>query len=166
MGGLTMKSALPSQQVLRGLAVSLGLGLVYTLTPLVSADVPAEPDRAKVIGQPTGLIVQPESITLAGPRSLQQLIVTGKHADGTVRDLTPFATAKSETPDIIALEQNLFIRPKKDGATTLVIQGGGQTARIPVTVKDFDKAQPVSFRHDLIASLNVGGCNAGACHGT
>src|SRR5206468_8149752 len=26
--------------------------------------------------------------------------------------------------------------------------------------------QPVSFRNELIASLNVGGCNSGACHGT
>jgi hypothetical protein len=27
------------------------------------------------------------------------------------------------------------------------------------------KPRPVSFRHDLIAALNVGGCNQGACHG-
>ena len=37
---------------------------------------------------------------------------------------------------------------------------------MPVTVSDFDKPQPVSFRNDVIAALNVGGCNAGACHGT
>ena len=37
---------------------------------------------------------------------------------------------------------------------------------MPVIVKDLDKAVPVSFRHEVIASLNVGGCNPGACHGT
>ena len=37
---------------------------------------------------------------------------------------------------------------------------------MPVVVKDLEKPQPVTFRNDLIASLNVGGCNAGACHGT
>src|SRR6202011_6286511 len=34
------------------------------------------------------------------------------------------------------------------------------------TVKDLEKPQPVSFRREVIASMNVGGCNAGACHGT
>src|SRR5262249_36191747 len=34
------------------------------------------------------------------------------------------------------------------------------------TVKDLDRPHPVSFRHELIAALNVGGCNSGACHGT
>ena len=29
-----------------------------------------------------------------------------------------------------------------------------------------DAASPVSFRRDVIAAMNVGGCNAGACHGT
>ncbi len=33
-------------------------------------------------------------------------------------------------------------------------------------VKDFEKPRPISFRNDVIASINVGGCNAGACHGT
>jgi hypothetical protein len=28
-----------------------------------------------------------------------------------------------------------------------------------------DKPQPVSFRHEVIAALNVAGCNQGACHG-
>src|SRR5437667_430373 len=42
----------------------------------------------------------------------------------------------------------------------------GQTVRVPVTVKDLTQTQPVSFRNDLIAALNVGGCNSGACHGT
>ena len=29
-----------------------------------------------------------------------------------------------------------------------------------------DKPSPVSFRRDVIAAMNVGGCNMGACHGT
>ena len=36
---------------------------------------------------------------------------------------------------------------------------------VPV-VRDFDKSLPISFRNDVIAALNVGGCNSGACHGT
>src|SRR5207244_2596649 len=55
---------------------------------------------------------------------------------------------------------------KKDGPGVLTVKAGKQMLRVPVMVKDLDKPQPVSFRNDLIATLNVGGCNSGACHGT
>jgi len=42
----------------------------------------------------------------------------------------------------------------------------GRTIKLPVTVANFEKPHPVSFRNDVIAALNVGGCNSGACHGT
>src|SRR5207253_8641510 len=54
----------------------------------------------------------------------------------------------------------------KNGTGALTIKAGAQTTRVPVTVKDFDKPKQVSFRHELVAVLNVGGCNQGACHGT
>src|SRR5207249_1785643 len=40
------------------------------------------------------------------------------------------------------------------------------TVQVPVTVRDIEKPQLVGFRNEVIASLNVGGCNSGACHGT
>ncbi len=58
-----------------------------------------------------------------------------------------------------------FLQPHKDGRTTLVVQAGPRTVHVPVVVTDCGKPQPVSFRHEFIAALNVGGCNAGACHG-
>jgi len=33
-------------------------------------------------------------------------------------------------------------------------------------VDGMDKPAPVSFRREVVAAMNVGGCNAGACHGT
>lgn len=74
--------------------VAFSLALVF-LGPVShgAAAVPADPDKqAAIIGQPTALLVQPETITLAGPRVRQQIIVTGRYADGSVRDLTPFCT--------------------------------------------------------------------------
>jgi hypothetical protein len=47
----------------------------------------------------------------------------------------------------------------------LLVQAGPISARVPVVVADCDKPQPISFRHQFIASLDVGGCNQGACHG-
>jgi hypothetical protein len=120
---------------------------------------------AAVVGKPASLMVQPAAMTLAGPRANQQLVLTGKYADGTVRDLTPFATIRAEQPNLVTVE-DAFVRPVKNGATALIIEVGGQTARVNVTVTDMDKPAPVSFRNQVIASLNVGGCNQGACHGT
>lgn len=128
----------------------------------------AEPtdERAVVIGQPTALQVLPKEITLGDGRSPQQVLVTGVYADGQVRDLTPVAEFSLETADIASIDAGGLLRPRKDGATVLVVRAGNQTARAPVSVKDVAKPRPVSFRQDLIAALNVGGCNAGACHGT
>ncbi|HMF16392.1 MAG TPA: DUF1549 domain-containing protein, partial [Gemmataceae bacterium] len=140
----------------------LGLGFAFL------AGLPgraALPDRGKVIGQPTALVVQPATVAMTGPGSMQQLVVTGRYADGSVRDLTPYCDVSVEG-EIISVEENLFLVPKKNGSTALTIKAGGQTVKVPVTVSDLDKKQPASFRNDLIAVLNVGGCNSGACHGT
>jgi hypothetical protein len=136
------------------------------LAAAASAAVPTDPAKvAPLVGRPTGLAVQPETITLAGPRALQQVVVTAKYPDGSARDLTPFCELVPETAGVIALRDGLVV-PNKNGSTHLVVKVGGQTASVPVVVKDFDKPAPVSFRHEFIAALNVGGCNAGACHGT
>jgi hypothetical protein len=132
--------------------------------PAVAA-VPADSkDRDQVVGRPTSLEVRPPAVNLDGPRAVQQLVVTGKYADGTVRDLTPFA-AYSAAADVVDAGGG-FLRGKRNGSTQLAVSAGGQSVQVPVTVGKFDERQRVSFRQDVIAGLNVGGCNAGACHGT
>jgi hypothetical protein len=144
----------------------LALAALAVITTRTTAAPPSDPaERARLIGQLATLEVAPASVTLDGPRAAQQVVVTGRYADGTVRDLTPFAALKVEQPDVAALSDG-FLRGKKNGGTSLVVEAGGKTAKVPVTVQKFEAPQPVSFRHQVIASLNVGGCNAGACHGT
>ncbi|MCI0461883.1 MAG: DUF1549 domain-containing protein, partial [Gemmataceae bacterium] len=122
--------------------------------------------RAPLVGQPVELLVQPQAITLTGPRAMQQIVVSGRYADNTVRDLTPFTELALEAAEIATIETGGFMLPKQNGTTTLAVNVGGKTARIRVTVQDYDKPQPARFRHEMIAALNVGGCNSGACHGT
>jgi hypothetical protein len=150
----------------RGLAKLTALGAILVMAWALPTGAAPAPDAAKVIGQPTGILVQPASVTLAGPRASQQLVVTGQYADGSVRDLTQFAEVAAETAGLVGVEDTLFLVPQKSGSTALNIKVGGKVARVPVVVRDVDKPQPVSFRHDMIAALNVGGCNQGACHGT
>jgi hypothetical protein len=160
-----MTFAPASRCSLRCLVLSVaGVGLA---TAPALADPPtASADRAKVVGQPVALAVQPQTVTLTGPRSMQQLVVTGRYADGTVRDLTPFVELKAAAGDVLTVSDGQLLLPKKNGMTSLTVKAGPLQVQVPVTVREMDRAQPVSFRNDLIAALNVGGCNSGACHGT
>jgi hypothetical protein len=163
-GGMPMSI---TPHTIRALAAPLTvLALTAAVLPARAAGVPTDPEqRAAVVGQPAALLVQPEAVALAGPRSRAQAVVTGRYADATVRDLTPFADLTVEPADLADVRDG-FLTPKKNGAGHLVVKAGGQTARVPLTVSGLDQAQPVSFRRELVAALNVGGCNAGACHGT
>lgn len=149
---------------LAGAALTLGCCVLGSSAFAAVPEKAAE--RAKAIGQPTGLVVQPAAVSLSGPKSTLQLVVTGKYADGSVRDLTAFCDATAEVPGIITIGENLFLLPQKNGGTALNIKVGNQSVKVPVTVSNMEKPQPVSFRNDMIAALNVGGCNSGACHGT
>ncbi|HEV3144169.1 MAG TPA: DUF1549 domain-containing protein, partial [Gemmataceae bacterium] len=143
------------------------VAVIGTIVPAFAFAAPGikKEERGTVIGKPASLLVQPSAVTLSGPRAMQQLIVNGKYPDGSIRDLTPFATIRPEAPNVVSLEEG-FLQPKQNGSTVLLIEVGGQTARVPVSVVNMDKPDQVSFRNQVIASLNVGGCNQGACHGT
>ena len=146
------------------LILVLGLGCIAAPA---RADLPTAPDApAKMVGQPAAVIVQPDKITLSGPRATQQLVITGRYANGNLRDLTHFAEVSVEAGDLVMLDTDRFVRAKKNGTTNLVIKAGPHVVKVPVTVSNLDKPQPVSFRNEVVASLNVGGCNQGACHGT
>ncbi len=145
------------------LAVLLLAGAVPSFSP---AAVPTEAKaRAELIGSPVSLDVLPKSITLVGPRARQQLVVTGKYADGSSRDLTPLCEYHLLS-DHVSVEPGGYLQAKRNGTATLRLQAGDKSVEVPIVVQDFQTPQPISFRNEVIAALNVGGCNSGACHGT
>src|SRR5271165_5590485 len=78
-----------------------GLAVILVSTMQVSAGLPASPaERSKLIGQPLALVAEPGSISLTSPRATQQIVITGKYADGSVRDLTLFSDMASESTSI------------------------------------------------------------------
>ncbi len=146
---------------------AIALGFVCCLSAAVRAEPPTDAAaRAKVIGQPTELVVQPAEISLKGPHARQQLVVTGKYADGTARDLTAFVDYRVDGPTLANVEAEGFVVPMSDGVGNIVVRAGDKSMAVAIKVVDFAKPTPISFRNDVVASLNVGGCNAGACHGT
>jgi hypothetical protein len=149
------------------LALLAALGTLTGAARPASAGPPTDADERKaLIGQPTGLRVEPASLTLTGPRDVRQLVVTGSYPNNQVRDLTAVVQVKAEPAGVVEVGDGLFVRGKKDGTATLTVTAGGRSARVGVTVAKMSDPAPVSFRHDVVAVLNVGGCNAGACHGT
>ena len=115
---------------------------------------------------PVELTVQPKAVALSGPRDARQLVVTGKFADGSLRDLTRTALAKEASPGVVRVEEGLYLRGTRDGTTVLTLTVGGKSVALPVAVEAMTTATPVSFRREVVAAMNVGGCNMGACHGT
>jgi hypothetical protein len=127
---------------------------------------PSDDERKDLIGSVQSLEVSPTSVTLTGSRDVQQLVVTGKYANGQLRDLTSVIETKIEPSDVVELQDGLFLRGKKDGTAKLTLTANGKTASVAITVSKMTDAIPASFRNDVVAALNVGGCNMGACHGT
>src|SRR5262249_24422447 len=124
---------------------SLAAGLLLLASSPALASAPADAaTRAAVLGTPADLQVQPASITLSGPRARQQVVVTGRYADGSVRDLTAFCELSCDSADLAGIEAVGYLAPKKNGASALVVKAGAKTVKVPLTVKDLDRPQPVS----------------------
>jgi hypothetical protein len=133
----------------------------------VRAAPPSDNDsKSQLVGKPASLAVQPSAMNLIGPKSTQQIVVTASYSEGAPRDLTAFCDFSVEPPAVATVETGGFVRARQNGTAALVVKAGGQTTRVPISVKEFDRHQQTSFRHDVVGAFNVGGCNAGACHGT
>ncbi len=151
--------------------------LLGTLTGLIAtswielgnvswAAIPTNPElRQQIIGQPQRIEIVPPAVELKGSRASRQVLVIGHYSDGSTRDLTAFADWRVEGSEVARCESGWLV-PRQNGEALLHIQVGGQSAQIRLRVSEAEKIQPVSFRHEVIAALNVGGCNQGACHGT
>src|SRR5947209_5884485 len=97
--------------------------LLLTLAATAPAAVPTDPaKKAALIGQPAGLLVQPATITLNGPRAMQQVVVTGKYADGSVRDLTAVCDFAAEAAGVFSVSGDGYLRAQKNGPAALVVK--------------------------------------------
>jgi hypothetical protein len=154
--------------LLRTLSVPTTCAIFLTAfaSPAFAAPPVGAEERKEIAGQPTTLEIAPGDVKLSGVRDARQLVISGKYADGSLRDLTALADVKVEPANVVELQEGAFLRPKKNGTATLTATAGGKQAKVAITVDGMDQPAPVSFRRDVIAALNVGGCNMGACHGT
>ena len=105
-------------------------------------------------------------VSLAGSHDSRQLLVTAYDPLGRPYDATAETTATVNPPGIASVREGLFLRPEGDGMATITLTHNAFATTVKVKVTGMTAPAPVSFRRDVVSSFNVGGCNAGACHGT
>lgn len=111
------------------------------------------------------LSIYPNEVTLETAADFHRVVVIANYKDATSRDVSTSAKLSLENADVAVLEGST-LKPKADGATVLHIAFRGQTAKVPVTIKDAAKPRPVSFQLDVMPVLTASGCNTGSCHGS
>jgi hypothetical protein len=111
------------------------------------------------------LAVYPATISLETASDFHRFVAIASYRDGTHRDVSASIHATLADPAIAHLE-GTKLTPKADGATTLNLAFRGQTAAIPVTVRDAQKPRGISFQLDVMPIITAAGCNTGSCHGS
>jgi hypothetical protein len=106
----------------------------------------------------------PGDFVLSGKWAAQHILVTGKLADGTARDLTPQAQFKSANSRIAAVSKSGLVTPFADGETTIQISAAGKKQKLHVTVRG-SRETAASFVNEVRPLLSKLGCNATQCHG-
>jgi len=108
--------------------------------------------------------VHPKTVTLLGPESYQQLVVTETN-DERQQDVTRTVRYKSLDPQIAQVSPRGLIQPIANGQTIIEATGSQGTSTVPVSVQQFTNPPPVSFRNQIQPILTKASCNSGACHG-
>ena len=109
-------------------------------------------------------MVNPVEVTLVGPESSQQLVVTQDTANGLI-DLTHNSKYRSKNEDIAVVSDRGIVRPVGEGLTEVRVSSSTGTKIIPIHVQHFTDPKPISFRRDIQPILTKAACNSGGCHG-
>ena len=126
-------------------------------------DEKTEPEPSPV-AKVTGLTVSPEKIQLASPFDYVQLLVTATLENGTALDATRLVQFQPAAANVAVTVAGV-VRPLADGATTLAVRLGDQTANVSVEVAGTAAKFSPDFIRDVTPILSRVGCNQGTCHG-
>ncbi len=103
---------------------------------------------------------------LRGADDRLQLVVTGRHATGQLRDWTGKVQYQVQPAGVVQVDQTGLVTPLGNGkATITAVAPGGVTAQLQVTVQDYGTLLPVNFPNEVVPVFTKFGCNGGGCHG-
>jgi len=106
----------------------------------------------------------PAKLHLSGPRDGARALVA-EAAAGERADVTDEAQFQIEPGGGVALGEDGYLVPLRNGEFRVKVTARGQRAELPVTVKGMEAPAPVSFLREVEPILSKVGCTAGACHG-
>ncbi|MFO0821361.1 MAG: DUF1549 and DUF1553 domain-containing protein [Pirellulales bacterium] len=115
------------------------------------------------------VVVEPNSVELAGRRARRQLVVTLRTAEGKTIDATRVARWEVADSTVAQVNESGVVTPLADGSTELRVRLAGRegvVASVPVKSVEMNQTATVDFRTDVIAAISRAGCNQGACHGS
>lgn len=112
--------------------------------------------------------VQPKELTLRGPFSQLQMLVSRAESDGRVHersdDLTDQVQYASSDPSIVQIGSTGRLLGLRDGQATVRITLGETIREVPVTVSEIGTSPQVTYGLHVSPVITKAGCNAGACH--
>jgi len=137
---------------------------------LAAISLPASAATPDDPGPAQGLVIEPalsgDALVVRGRDARQQLIVSARHADDLLTDVTRTVTYGSEPAGIVAVDATGLVTPLADGETTVTATSSeGPTGQIKVRVEDFAQQTPINFTNQIVPIFTKYGCNGGGCHG-
>jgi hypothetical protein len=133
--------------------------------PAFLTAAPAPADLTQKLLQIEKLEIFPSTVSLESKRDFHRLVVLATFKDATTRDVTAFANLHVADSKVASLEEYSAHAVADSGATEVIAELGGLSAKVPVQVKNGLKDRAVSFRLDVMPVFLRGGCNQGGCHG-
>ncbi len=135
---------------------------VLLFLPTASIALAAPPDR--VLPALVSLTVEPTEVLLCATNRQQQLLVTGRTADGKLVDVTHLCEMSSSDLAVFSVSA-ATARGRHDGTAEVRVKLGSLTVQVPVRVRDSASYPPVHFGNDIVPLFSKLGCNNGGCHG-
>ncbi|NNE93473.1 MAG: DUF1553 domain-containing protein [Verrucomicrobiales bacterium] len=117
------------------------------------------------VAQDAKLGINRTEATLTGPDAGTQLIISNS-AGKYEADLTDKVTFSAEPANVVNIDKRGYVTPAGNGTATITAKAEtGAPVTCKITVKEFEKEQPVDFVNDLVPVFTKHGCNGGGCHG-
>lgn len=111
------------------------------------------------------IYIEPLTPLIFGANPTRTLIVTGKYADGSLRDLTRQASFTSSDQAVATVDPGGRVKAIKNGLTWITAKVGRLSTRQAVRVRLADRRRSLSFVNDIAPVFARQGCGSSNCHG-
>src|SRR5687768_9968609 len=106
------------------------------------------------------------ALVLRGADAKQQMLVTAKLEDGSLRDHTRAVKFEVKPANVVKVDATGFVTPINDGTATITAKGpDGMKTTLPVKVEKSKAVTPINFGNQVVPIFTKTGCNGGGCHG-